>query len=89
MNSKQRKILKAVFEKPTRKNIAWSDIEKLFLGLGAEIANQGGSVITIKMGGRPQTFHRPHPAKEAPAYCVNKVREFLIESGISHEYNEI
>jgi hypothetical protein len=82
MNAKQRKTLKAVFEKPVLKNIAWSDIESLFIGLGAEIANKGGSVITIKMGGKPQTFHRPHPEKEAPAYCVKNVREFLIENGV-------
>lgn len=82
MNSKQQKTLKAVFDKPTRKNILWSDIEKLFVGLGAEIANKGGSVVTIKMGGRPQTFHRPHPQKEAPAYCVNNIRQFLIENEV-------
>ncbi len=82
MNSKQRKTLEAIFEKPTRKNILWSDIEKLFLALGAEIANQGGSVVTIKMNEKPYTFHRPHPEKEAKAYCVNKVREFLKENRI-------
>lgn len=89
MNSKQRKTLKAIFEKPTRKNISWTDIESLFLGLGAEIANRGGSVVTIKMEGKPQTFHRPHPQKEAAAYCVNNVRQFLIENGVEYECNEI
>lgn len=83
MNTKQLKILKAVFEKPTRKNISWQDIETLFESLGAEIANRGGSVVTIKMGGRPQTFHRPHPEKEAPAYCINHVRRFLTENGVT------
>lgn len=82
MNSKQKKTLRAIFEKPTRKNILWEDIEKLFEGLKAEIANKGGSVVTIKLGGRPQTFHRPHPEKEAPAYCVNNIRRFLIENRI-------
>ena len=83
MNNKQRNTLKAIFEKPVRKNIAWNDIEGLFIGLGAEIANKGGSVVTIKMGGKPQTFHRPHPEKEALAYCVKNVREFLIENGVT------
>lgn len=82
MNSKQYKTLKAILEKPSRKNILWSEIEKLFDSLGAEIANKGGSVVTIKIGGKPQTFHRPHPEKEAAAYCVTKVRQFLIENGI-------
>lgn len=82
MNSRHRKTLKAVFEKPTRKNILWDDIERLFESLGAEIANKGGSVVTIYMGGGPRTFHRPHPQKEAPAYCVVKVRELLIENNV-------
>jgi len=82
MNSRQRKTLKAIFDKPTKKNILWVDIEKLFEALGADIANKGGSVVTIKMSGGPQTFHRPHPEKEAPAYCVKKVREFLIENKV-------
>lgn len=82
MNSRQRKTLKAIFEKPTHKNILWKDIENLFESLGAEVVNKGGSVVTIYFGGKPQTFHRPHPGKEAPAYCVVKVREFLIENDV-------
>lgn len=82
MNSKHRITLKAIFDKPTRKNVLWRDIEKLFEALGAELANKGGSVVTVYFGGKPQTFHRPHPEKEAPAYCVTKVREFLIENNV-------
>lgn len=89
MNSKQRKTLKAIFEKPTRKNIPWSDIERLLEALGAEIANKGGSVVTFKMGKKPQTFHRPHPQKEAPAYCINNVRQFLLDNGVNYEHDEI
>jgi len=82
MNSKQRKTLEAIFEKPVRKNILWSDIEGLFVAVGANIANKGGSVVTIEMGGRPHTFHRPHPEKEAKAYCVKQVSYFLEENGV-------
>lgn len=45
MNSKQRRILEAIFAKPTKSNILWSDIEKLMLGLGTEIRE--GKDITI------------------------------------------
>ena len=83
MNSKQYKTLKAIFDKPTRKNILWSDIEKLFIGLGAKIVNKGGSVVTIKLSKRVHTFHRPHPAKEAAAYCVHNIKLFLMEQGIT------
>lgn len=82
MNSKHRKTLEAIFAKPIPRNIHWNDIEKLFEGLGAEIINKGGSVVTIKMDGKPMTFHRPHPQKEAKVYCVKEVRSFLIENGI-------
>ncbi|MFI4955657.1 MAG: type II toxin-antitoxin system HicA family toxin [Gammaproteobacteria bacterium] len=70
MNSKHRKTLLAIFEKPVRKNILWSEIESLFSAIGANIVNKGGSVVTIEMNGKPHTFHRPHPEKEAKAYKV-------------------
>jgi len=82
MNSKHRKILEAIYEKPVRKNILWSDIEGLFSAIGANIANKGGSVVTIEMNGKPHTFHRPHPEKEAKAYCIKLVRKFLEENKV-------
>jgi hypothetical protein len=82
MNSKHRKTLLAIFEKPVRKNILWSDIESLFSAIGANIVNKGGSVVTIEMGGKPHTFHRPHPEKEAKAYCIKLVRKFLDENKV-------
>lgn len=82
MNSKQRKTLEAIFDKPVRKNILWSDIENLFVALGANIVNKGGSVVTIEFQGKPHTFHRPHPEKEAKAYCVKHVRNFLEENKV-------
>lgn len=82
MNSKHRKTLLAIFEKPVRKNILWSDIENLFSAIGANIVNKGGSVVTIEMSGRPFTFHRPHPEKEAKAYCVKLVKKILEENKV-------
>lgn len=82
MNSKNKKILEAIFEKPVRKNIPWSDIENLFIALGANVINKGGSVVTIELHGRPHTFHRPHPEKEAKAYCAKHVRKFLEENKV-------
>lgn len=82
MNNKQLKTLKAIFETPTRKNIAWDDIEKLFVALDAEIANQGGSVLTVKIKEEMQTFHRPHPQKEAKHWAVKKARKFLLKVGV-------
>lgn len=82
MNSKNKKTLLAFFEKPVRKNILWSDVESLFSALGADVVNRGGSVVTIVMNGKPHTFHRPHPEKEAKAYCIKLVRKFLEENKV-------
>ncbi len=83
MNNRQRKTLQAIFARPTRASIAWSDIESLFAALGAEVANKGGSVMTIKLGEHVATFHRPHPQKEAKKWAVDKVRQFLTRAGVT------
>jgi len=82
MNKKQRKILEAIFALPTRKNIVWTDIEKLLQALGADVMNKGGSVVTFKIDKHIITFHRPHPQKEAKTYMVHKLRRYLIKTGI-------
>jgi HicA toxin of bacterial toxin-antitoxin, len=82
VNNKQRKTLQAIFDKPTRSNIIWTDIEKLFTALGADVISRGGSVVTISFANRVSTFHRPHPQKEAKKWVVNKVRDLLSEAGV-------
>jgi HicA toxin of bacterial toxin-antitoxin, len=83
MNSKQRKTLESIFAKPTRSNLTWADIEKLFEALGANVISKGGSVVTIKFGDKVNTFHRPHPQKEAKKWVVEKVRDLLTEAGVT------
>lgn len=82
LSNKHRKTLEAIFERPTRANIPWMDIEKLFIALGADIEEKGGSVIKVTLVGR-QVFHRPHPQKEAKRYMVREVEDFLLMAGIS------
>jgi HicA toxin of bacterial toxin-antitoxin, len=82
LNSKQRKILEAVFSKPTKATIAWADIERLFMALGGEVISKSGSVVTIKFSNKVSTFHRPHPQKEAKKWMVEKVRDLLREAGV-------
>ena len=77
LNSKQRKILEAIFERPTRLNITWSDVEKLFIALGGKIIERKGSAIKIEMDGELAYFHIPHPSKEAKRYQIDDVRRFL------------
>lgn len=85
LNSRQRKILEAVFESPTRANIRWSDVEGLFIAVGAKITEGRGSRVRIEFNAQVKTFHRPHPGKEAKRYAVEAVRVFLRDNGVEPE----
>lgn len=77
MNNRHRKTLQAVFEEPTKANIAWSDIEALLVAAGCKIIEGSGSRIKIESGGHVAFFHRPHPQKEALRYQVKDARKLL------------
>ena len=83
MNSKQRKILIAVFANPVSANIEWSDIEGLLLAAGCALVEGNGSRMRFVCKDVVASFHRPHPAKEAKRYQVRDAREFLIKIGIT------
>ena len=63
MNKKQRQTLQRIFEKPTRSDILWNDIESLFIGLGAEVAEGKGSRVRVALNDFRAVFHRPHPQR--------------------------
>ena len=65
MKGKHQRTLRAIFEKPTRSNILWSDIEKLLIALGSRVDEGNGSRIRVKLNTARSVFHRPHPRKEA------------------------
>jgi hypothetical protein len=81
VDSKHRKTLEAIFEKPERANIAWRDIETLFVALGAEITEGNGSRVRVALKGVRAVFHRPHPRKETNKGAVKSVRRFLEAAG--------
>ena len=81
MNNKHRKVLEKIFQNPV-KPIEWQDIEKLFLALGARIAEGSGSRVTFSHNDVTADFHRPHPGKEAKRYQIIDTREFLTKAGI-------
>jgi hypothetical protein len=83
LNKKHQKTLEAIFDRPTRANIRWDDIEKLFAAMDAIITNKGGSMVSIRMGERRILVHRPHPQKEAKKGLVDHVRTFLTELKIT------
>ncbi len=83
MNSKQRRTLKAVFERPTRADLRWADVEALFVGLGALLTEGAGSRVRVKLKGRYAAFHRPHPGRIAGKAAVESVRLFLERAGVT------
>ena len=60
----------------------WSDIEALFVYLGAAVRSGAGSRVKITLGGQGAVFHRPHPQKETKRRVVRNVRLFLISVGM-------
>jgi hypothetical protein len=83
MNSKHRKTLEFICKTPVPQDILWSDIESLFLALGAGLSEGSGSRLRVKLNGVRAVFHRPHPQKTTDRGAVNAVRKFLENAGVS------
>jgi hypothetical protein len=81
VNSKHRRTLAAVFSDPVPGTIAWADIEGLLIAVGCEAVEGRGSRARFVRGDEMETFHRPHPAREAKRYQVRDARAFLIRLG--------
>lgn len=82
MNSKQKKVLQAIFADPVSPSIRWSDIEGLFVAVGCKAVEGNGSRVRFEKDKMIATFHRPHPKPEALRYQVREAREFLIRLGV-------
>lgn len=82
MNSRHRRTLTAIFQRPERSDISWRDIEALFVALDAEITEGQGSRVRVALNGVRAVFHRPHPQKETVKGAVRSVRRFLEQAGI-------
>lgn len=82
MNNKQIKIHTDIFSNPVKSDIAWSDIESLFMALGAKISEGKGSRIRVELNGERAVFHRPHPEKNTDKGAIVSVRKFLSNAGV-------
>lgn len=82
MNSKQRKTLAAIFREPVSGTIDWADIESLLIAAGCAIIEGSGSRVRFSFANEVESFHRPHPDKEAKRYQVRAAREFLLRIGV-------
>lgn len=83
LNGKHRRTFKAIYTNPVRSDIVWTDVESLFIALGA-IAREGrGSRVRVALNGVKAVFHEPHPEKEMGKGAVKSVREFLENAGVA------
>ena len=82
MNTKNKKVLKNIFDSPVNSSIPWKDIELFLVSLGAEISEGNGSRVRIALNGIRAVFHRPHPQKETDKGAIMSMRRFLKEAGV-------
>lgn len=82
MNSKQRKVLAAIFFRPTLASIVFADIESLVKALGGTVLEREGSRVSIQLMGEEWRCHRPHPGKEAKRYQIEQARDLLDRVGV-------
>jgi hypothetical protein len=85
MNKRQQRSLERIFERPTRADIAWTDVQSLLRALGAEIRQGTGSRIRVVLRKHILNMHEPHPRKELGKYAVELVRDFLKIAGVGHD----
>ncbi len=81
LSGTHRKTLRAIFDDPVRSDVAWTNIEKLLVALGAELSEGKGSRVRISLNHVRAVFHRPHPRKETDKGALKAMRRFLIEAG--------
>ena len=75
--------LAVVFTDPVSGTIEWSAVERLLIAAGAQVIEGRGSRVRFEKDGEVETFHRPHPAKEAKRYQVRAARAFLERIGVT------
>ena len=83
MKHKHQKTLERIFARPTPANINWSDIEALFIELGAEVSEREGSRIGVRLFGEIRVFHRPHPSPSTDKGAIASIRKWLEKNGVS------
>lgn len=83
MKKKHRATLEQIFARPVSGTIRWSDIEALFVALGADVSEREGSRLGVFLFGQVRVFHRPHPTPETDKGAVASIRKWLEENGVT------
>jgi len=71
------KDYKKIYHWPTSGNIHWSDIEPLFIALGADVSERSGSRIAVVLFDEVRVFHRPHPSPNTDKGAISSIRRWL------------
>jgi hypothetical protein len=76
------RVLQAIFDVPTRSNIAWGDAVSALEGRGVLVVPSGGSRFRLAANGVRIVVHRPHPGAEMSKPLVERIRVFCEQAGI-------
>lgn len=82
MKRKHRATLALIFSRPVKGSIKWSDMEALFLSLGAEIVEREGSRVGVILFGEVRIFHRPHPTPDTDKGAIVSIKKWLQSHGV-------
>jgi hypothetical protein len=82
MKRKHLSTLAQIFARPVSGTIRWSDIEALFVALGAEVSEREGSRVGVFLFGEIRVFHRPHPTPDTDKGAVASIRKWLESHGV-------
>lgn len=77
MKRRHQKTFELIYKRPTSANIQWSDIEALFIALGAKVTERSGSRIAVVLFEEVRVFHRPHPSPNTYKGAVASIRKWL------------
>lgn len=82
MKRRHRATFPAIFARPVGGSIRWSDVEALFVALGAEVSEREGSRVGVFLFGEVRVFHRPHPSPDTDKGAVASIRKWLQSHGV-------
>ncbi len=82
MKRKHVRTLEQIFSRPVSGSIKWSDIESLFVALGAEIIEREGSRVAVLLFDEVKVYHRPHPSPDTDKGAVASTRKWLESHGV-------
>ena len=83
MKRKHRKTLELIFSRPVSGSIKWTDIEAMFVALGAEVGERQGSRVAVFLFNEVRVFHRPHPTPDTDKGAVSSIRKWLERHGVT------